>query len=123
MAGGITIFLCSLVLLCSLTQGQENQCPPTIKQFPTGKQVGSKPVWRVIIKNPCVCTDFEVKLSATPDFKSLIPIDPSILSKDSTGLWLIKNGDPIYGGDDVTFFYASNRVNFAKSLSFRVACS
>ncbi|KAK6118366.1 hypothetical protein DH2020_047937 [Rehmannia glutinosa] len=119
MAGGITVFVCSLVLLCSLTQGQD--CPPTINQTLTGKRIGSKPVWNVIIKNTCDCTDLDVTLSA-PNFQTLIPVDPSILSKDNTGHWLVNDGKPIYKGNNVTFTYAWDRVDFSV-FDYRVACS
>ncbi|KAI9176264.1 hypothetical protein LWI28_000539 [Acer negundo] len=92
-----------------------------INQQQTGKQVQSKPEWKVAISTGCPCAQLEVKL-ACDGFQTVEAIDSSVLAK-SSGECLVNNGQPIFPNKDFSFTYAWDTSFQFKTLSSEVACS
>lgn len=85
----------------------------TLKQSKTGNLYKDVTEWEVRVTNPCPCDFKNVKLTCT-GFKSVLPIDKSVLSKSGKDCLLI-NGQSVGYKSDYVFRYV-----WATSFNFKI---
>ncbi|KAI5679732.1 hypothetical protein M9H77_00959 [Catharanthus roseus] len=90
-------------------------------QASTGAKVNGKPEWKVIVKNDCICTQSNIRLSCS-GFQTVKLIDPSILTIGKDTCLLLKN-DRIYGFREFSFTYAWDTQFPFKAVSSDISCS
>nr|XP_004488710.1 uncharacterized protein LOC101488567 [Cicer arietinum] len=76
----------------------------TIGTTRSGKEIGNMPEWNVVVINNCNCTQSHITLSCV-GFKTLEPVDPSILSVTDNNSCLLIKGNPLPGHGTVKFSY------------------
>ena len=75
----------------------------TIGTTRSGREINGMPEWNVVVTNDCNCVQSHLTLSCV-GFKTLEPVDPSIL-KVGDGDCLLINGNPLPGFGTVKFSY------------------
>jgi len=81
----------------------------------SGRMIGGKPEWNVVVKNNCKCAVSNITL-ACQGFKSEESVSPSILSIQGDSCLLI-NGSPLKASGSVSFSYAWNAPFLFSPLS------
>ncbi|KAF8118624.1 hypothetical protein N665_0004s0104, partial [Sinapis alba] len=113
---------CLLILVTFVSQGYGcDRSNLTIKESKTGNLYKDVTEWEVRLTNPCPCDFKNVKLSCT-GFKSVIPIDKSVLSKSGNDCLLINGQSVGYKSDYVFRYVWATSFNF-KILNATSACS
>ncbi|CAB4297353.1 unnamed protein product [Prunus armeniaca] len=96
-----------LVLLLSLVS--KGFCACTLNNINigtarSGREIGGKPEWNVVVTNNCACAQTSIVLSCR-GFQTAEPVDPAILKKQGDVCLLIM-GNLLDAGASVKFSYA-----------------
>ncbi|ONI34486.1 hypothetical protein PRUPE_1G484200 [Prunus persica] len=70
----------------------------------SGREIGGKPEWNVVVTNNCACAQTSIVLSCK-GFQTTEPVDPAILKKQGNVCRLIM-GNLLDAGASVKFSYA-----------------
>ncbi|KAL1210375.1 hypothetical protein V5N11_006706 [Cardamine amara subsp. amara] len=123
MASNACKLLCLVFFFALVTQGY-GECKLnylTVKQSKTGKMVQNKPEWEVRVANTCTRCKFQYAKLSCVGFKSITPIDTSLLSK-SGELCLLNGGNLIYPHMDVVFKYVWDTSFDLKVIDGVIVC-
>ncbi|XP_058745768.1 uncharacterized protein LOC131618594 [Vicia villosa] len=98
--------LLSIIFLTLVIKGSSIGCSLnniTIGTTRSGREINNTPEWNVVVTNNCNCIQSQLTLTCT-GFKTLQPVDPSILSV-TNGVCLLINGKPLPPFGSVKFSY------------------
>ncbi|ESW23555.1 hypothetical protein PHAVU_004G057100 [Phaseolus vulgaris] len=87
----------------------------------SGRTVGGKPEWNVVVKNNCNCSQSQIRLSCE-GFKTTESVSPSLLSIQGNSCLLI-SGNALLGFQSISFSYAWDPPFLLLPLTSHTSCS